>query len=503
METGEVMLLFYHTNEELNNNFASMDIMLDGYSGADKQQQQQQQQQTLHEEEAHAKHSMLQNNMGHTFLSIASSPFLRSATLLIFVVSSTTLLVGIVIILDQFRKVKSRMMSSIEHTKDNIYRQISSPMEGLDQLVLDDLFQIFVKRGIELCVGICGSILLYSSVPPLLPLIVGGRIGEDDTVATATTIVAREVRRRILCAADPSLERTVFHPGGVWEMLSPKWRDCLVKTLTPRTMRRQHHICNSPVTATTTTTMKTEMIVDDCEMDDNASFDTPVVSSVPPSELTTPSTRGIVGGTLCSDDSVNMKLHRVDSRGTIQEDVLQQRRTRRIVTQPPLPISPPPPLLPEDWHLERILHRTSLVTTVLFVYHLNRSPTTRKAWGCMLHSLTSLGLVSTAISARLVSSVLRSNPSYTDGIVTPIIKVICATMMGQRRWNILMQVGNDGVADEGRGDVAMHRIRWMFHQLRNQIQRNKRYYLAVLMLYGMGRLSRRSVRRRITRHGPE
>ena len=254
-------------------------------------------------------------------------------------------------------------------------------------------------------------------------------------------------------------------------MISPKWRDCLVKTLTPRTMRRRHQICNSPAT-----TMKTEMIVDDCEMDDNASFDTPIVSSVPSSEMTTPSIRGIVGGTLGSDDSVN---------------VLQQRRTRRILTQPPLPISPPPPLLPEDWHLERILHRTSLVTTVLFVYHLNRSPTTRKAWGCMLHSLTSLGLVSTAISARLVLSVLRSNPSYADGIVNPIIKVMCATMMGQRLWNILMQVGEDGVANEGKGDVAMHRIRWMFHQLRNQIQRNKRYYLAVLMLYGMGRSRRR------------
>jgi hypothetical protein len=242
--------------------------------------------------------------------------------------------------------------------------------------------------------------------------------------------------------------------------------------------------------------------------DDNASFDTPVASSVPSIEMKTPSTRGIVGGTfsLGNDDSVKINRHRNSLSGIIvQEDALQQRRTRRVLTQPQLTNSPPPPLLSEDWHLERILHRTSLVTTVLFAYHLHRSPTTRKAWGCILHSLTSLGLVSTAISARLVSSVLRSNPSYADEIVNPIINVIWATIVGQRRWNSMMQIGEEdaGAVNKGRSDIAIHRIRWMVHQLRNQIQRNKRYYLAVLMLYGLGKLSRRSVMtRRVTRHGP-
>lgn len=473
-ETGEIiLLLFFHENGNI------IEREMGGeYFCANEQ----------HREGKEIAHDTTPlQTVGHTILSVASSPVLRAVILLVFVVSSTTLLVGIVIIVDQFQQIKSRMLSSIENSKEKFCRQVLLPtINCMDQLVLDDVLQIVVKRGMEMWFGMFGGVLLYS-VPPL-PMLGGVTEDEDDTAT-----ISKEVRRRILCATDPSLDRVMFYPGGVWEMLSSNLRDYLVKTMTPTTMRRQHQICSKSTTTT-------EMVLDENSSeqdddDDDASFDTPLVSSVPLSEMTSPS-RG-------NDSNCNIH-HPVNSRQTIQDDLLQQqrRKKRRVVIQPPLPTSPPPPVLLNDWHLERILRRTSLVTTILFVYHLHRSPNTRKAWGYMVHSLTSLGLVSTAVSAGLSSLVLQSNPSFSDGIVNPIMNAICATVMGRQRWNNMMMVQVEEEEEQekvSKGNVPMKSILLMFRQLRNEIQRKKRYYLAILMLYGMSSLSRRRIRSRVGR----
>ena len=152
--------------------------------------------------------------------------------------------------------------------------------------------------------------------------------------------------------------------------------------------------------------------------------------------------------------------------------------------QSPPPLPNPPPL--PELHLEKILRRTCLVSTFLFVYHLRRCPNTRKAWGYMANSITSLGLVSTAVGTGLVSSVLSANPSYSEGIVNPMMNAICSTIM-KGGWEMK---GNGG------GERSMtHRMEWIISQIRDEIKRNKRYYVAIVMFCGMGSLSRMRRRR--------
>jgi hypothetical protein len=514
LETGEVLLLLFNKNrsitgtDELHDSFASIEDLEKSYSCVDNQQQPSHPIETA----ADTNNALLQY-MGHTFLSIASSPHLRSATLLIFVLSSTTLLVGIVISLNQFQKIKSRVVSSIENGKDKFYQLVVLPtLDGMDQLVLDDIMQIIVKRGMDMWLGMCGGILLYSlpSIPP-----VGGMIDKDGTVPTAAAAATKEMRRQIICATDPTLERMIFHPGGIWEMLSPNWRDYLIKTVSPRITMRQEQIDNAQSSTRSSKALVADGSSSENENDDDdASFDSPMVCSVPPSIVSSVpsssmSARGR-GDTLYSDDSVNHVDSREPTNTQIlspeRDDLLHQRRTRGV-TQAPLPTPPSPPsfpILPEEWQLEKMLHRTSLLTTILFVYHLYRSPNTRKAWGYMAHSLASFGLLSTAVSAGIASSVLRSNPSITDGIVNPMMHMICAAVLGQQRWRVILQgrggEGTAGGVGGGRREVTAivpSTIQWIFQQLRNQIQRNKRYYLAVLMMYGMGSVSRRRMRKNV------
>jgi len=514
METGEVILLLLHDDhrraigkENDHPNFDSMNV-LENYSCVDEQHQQQHQQ--LREVEPNEEQSLLQN-MGHTFLSIASSPILRTTILLLIVISSTTLLVGIVVLIHQFQNIKYHIISTIRNGKETFHRQVVVPtIDKMDQLVLDDIFEIIMQRGMEVCLGMFGGVLLYN-VSPMLPLL-GGSIGPEvgnageDVPSSDNATIAREVRRRILNATDPTLERLVFYPGGVWEIVSPKWRDYLVTNLTPGTVRsEQQKIDNIPATATTMTTTSVVVVDETSSENDNDddSLDTPIVSSVPSSPPRSALERK--GCTMGSDKSDNHQQQPNVRRTTTHEEHLRQQRSRGVI-QPPTTTSPPTSLPPNDFHLEKILHRTSLITTILFTYHLYRSPNTRKAWGYMANSLTSLGLLSTAIGAGLVSSALRSNPSINDGIIHPIMNVIWATVMGQQqRWKTrLHDVGGGNGTGRGGGSelVVMKRIHWMFHRLRDEIQKNKRYIVAIIMLYGIGRLSRNNRVRRIGGRAP-
>jgi hypothetical protein len=346
---------------------------------------------------------------------------------------------------------------------------------------------------------------LYN-VSPMLPLL-GGSIGPEvgnageDVPSSDNATIAREVRRRILNATDPTLERLVFYPGGVWEIVSPKWRDYLVTNLTPGTVRsEQQKIDNIPATATTMTTTSVVVVDETSSENDNDddSLDTPIVSSVPSSPPRSALERKGI------DESDNHHHHPNVRRTTTHEEHLRLQRARGAI-QPPTATSPPPSILPKDFHLEKLLHRTSLITTILFICHLYRSPNTRKAWRLMANSLTSLGLLSTAISAGVISSTLRSNPSMADGIINPITNVIWASVMGRQQqwWKTRLHVGDgNGTCGGGGSELVLHRMHWMFHRLRDEIQRKKRYIVAMIMLYGLGRLSKNSRVRRVGGRAP-
>ena len=95
---------------------------------------------------------------------------------------------------------------------------MAGAVNDMDNLVLDKLLSTVVKRGMELSMGKGGGILLYS-----LPT--GGIRDSDHALDTFT----RDARRRIIRATDHMLEHVLFHPGGIWEMLWPKWTDFLVE----------------------------------------------------------------------------------------------------------------------------------------------------------------------------------------------------------------------------------------------------------------------------------
>ncbi|KAL3822956.1 hypothetical protein ACHAXA_011671 [Cyclostephanos tholiformis] len=440
---------------------------------------------------------------GGAILSIASSPILRSIPIVLFLLSSTTFVIGIVLARGEMKRLVARMRRWEEYGCDFSRRftdviMMGGGVEGvlkcMDDMVLDDALRRLARTGMELSMGALGGILLYS-VPD--ELLVGGPFGD-----------ARSARRRFIRAVDPYLERILFCPGGAWDVLPRNLTEFLMK----RRLATGHVVDAEAEKISYTNTVvsrrggkgmalvgivERNTIDDDSTHDGDDSLDSPMVSGVPAGlscddgpptnsaegvgddEPPTNSAEG-VGATIPRRSDDDEENSRVDAGGellatttssiVVHEFIMnttclgKELQTRQFTeTEEEGPIIPPPPEL----RIRQILHRTSVVAAFLFSCHLCSSPSTRRAWGSAVNLLTSLGLASMAIAAGAVSASLSGNNGTA---IHAILEMLYCKVL--------------------EGSAAS----------RDEIKRNKRLQttLAIFALYWMRSLTRKGASRSCT-----
>lgn len=146
---------------------------------------------------------------------------------------------------------------------------------------MDDVLDKCVEMGIEFSMGVCGCMVLYG-----LPEGIFGKVKED----------AKDARCRLICATaeDPLLERILFRPGGVWDVLPPNLRESLTICGSPtkEIKKPKVKLVNGDITREGTEVVlsvgstSTELSLDDdgytnCNVEDSS--DTPLASSPVPS----------------------------------------------------------------------------------------------------------------------------------------------------------------------------------------------------------------------------
>ena len=369
----------------------------------------------------------------------------------------------------------------------------------IDGLVIDDLLQKWVKMGVELSMGVFGGIFLYS-----LP---------EEMFANSVND-AKGTRRRLIHAADPSLERIIFRPGGVWGVLPSCLRESLASGLMKEIKSGDKLVTgdgsHEGMESASVGSSNTEEPTDDDSSDTPLSSPAASVDVGNLSQNQTPvqcardshrakgggggilSQHNVVGGSretiadalsatindlISSNFTSNRKPSVEDGcndRGHKQGGSHQGEQYRRDQQSEPHP-SPP-------MQLEKTLQCLTAVASFVFLYHLRSSPSTRRAWGSAVKFLASLGLVSTAIGAGVTSTVLSSNEAVFGAMASnPIVGMLYSKMMDRLRvtqlYKLPMDIGN--------------RAQLMLNRLREEIKKNKRLQavVAFTVLYGMRRLS--------------
>lgn len=101
----------------------------------------------------------------------------------------------------------------------------------MDNLIMDEYIQWFIQNGVEMVLGFGGGIVLYS-LPETLFSSYSSSISNDDNGGGDDNRKKKSalVRQRLIHAADPWLERVLFSPGGMWELVPSGWRECCLTT---------------------------------------------------------------------------------------------------------------------------------------------------------------------------------------------------------------------------------------------------------------------------------
>jgi hypothetical protein len=450
--------------------------------------------------------------VGMAILSISSSPILRSVPLILFFVSSTAFVIGMVMAHGEIGKFVARirkweecgrdisrrltdviLMGGMADNDDTVarteepggggalWKRAEGMMECMDGIVLDDVLRRLAKTGMEVSMGALGGMLLYS-VP-------------DEYFVCGPFVDAGSARRRLIRAADPYLERILFRPGGAWDILPHNLAEYLMK----RRLAMGHgvkteakRISDSDIVVGSrggkemalVGIVERTTIGDDSTYDGDDSLDSPMVSGASPglSRDDEPQLNGAVGvgATIprqndndgeCSKKVVEDELLVTTPGSDVVRGEMQIRQYSDGEDEDPT--STPPEL-----RLRQILHRTSIVAAFLFSCHLCRSPSTRRAWGSAANFLTSLGLASTAIAAGVVSASLSGANNGTT--IHPILEIF------------YYKVLEGSLASRVHGNVDRLVVR-----LRDEIKRNKRLQtaLAISVLYWISSLTRKGARR--------
>ena len=445
---------------------------------------------------------------GEILLSISSSPHLRSVPILLLFLSSTAFVIGVVLTHGELRKFLAHMqkwkecglgfsqqladfagvvnadVSSAGGTNGRarlggeLWGRAEGVMDRMDGMVLDDVLRQSVRTGAEFSMGAFGGILLYS-VP--------------DDLFVGPFPDARSARRHLIRAADPSLERMLFRPGGVWDVLPRN----LAEFLTKKRIAAGHVDAEADMSnivgrrdgngkALVVSSERTAG--DDSTYDGDDSLDSPMVS-----HLSSGSNRD-EGPLVMSGEGLGVKMSRLSDDECSREDAEDEMcatttnsvivhdimatgclggelQTQQFTEKGEKPIPPPPEL-----HLRQILHRTSIAAAFFFLCHICRSPSTRRAWGSAANLLTSLGLASTAVGAGIVSALLSSSNITA---INPILEIIYVKVL------------------EGSTVFRAHsNLERMFKRVREDIKKNKRLQssLAFFVLYWIRSLTKKGGR---------
>ncbi|KAL7537090.1 hypothetical protein ACHAWF_005653 [Thalassiosira exigua] len=455
---------------------------------------------------------------GEVLLALGTSPYLRAAPFVLLVVSSTALVVGVILTGRELRRLwertealrkcgeecskrlvavagasdseelASKLRERQAEWNESLRNRVASALETADDLVPDDVLKSVVRSGSDLATnlaaGLGGTVVLYA-----LP----------DGVLGDSPAEARAARRRIVRAADPSLERAMFRRGGAWDVVSPRARVALRSFLGKEServasVRNTKHLSKD----------------DDAADTDEESSDTPLAAPVSPVDAADESTdrapapigfarvvcagegdhdnyeegpretvAEALAGTL-SDLIVSRlaKGHKpashdgrtsgpVGREGALEGESRRRQRPRHR-HEPP---TPPPPL-----PLETFLRRTTIAASFLFLCHLRVSPSTRRAWETALKLAASLGLASAATASGVASAALGSNAQF-EAMARHPVAVALTSMLAEG-------MGVPRIA-ELRTDVG-ERARRAWERLRRAMKEDGRLRAAVafLVLYG-------------------
>jgi len=512
IETGEVLLLFAdgspdrvcHDNydraigNEIDPDFAS-DFSFDQCNDNNEQS-------TL-------------GDAGEILRAIAASPYLRSVPLILIFLSSTALVVGVILIHKEFRHCWSWIQTCQEYgeecsqqlmtvmgvsnpdeltekmkekhlqLKNAFWNQAEKTMDCADGLVMDDVLRKWAKMGAEFSMGVCGGVVLYS-----LP----------EEIFVDSSSGAKTARRRLIRAADPSLEQIVFRPGGMWDVLPPYLMEYLTRSRLLKEIKSEVELDGSVGSRNETeitsvgSSMEHPVDEDDTNDNDEDSSDTPLASPVPLVNLRVsrqdyvPIHHALVipaeGGESipgqnndeeCSRETVADALSATINdlvvsnfmgtrrRPSIEHDKKTGSQQKKELQQgPPTESSPPPS---PQLQVAKFLHRTTIAASFLFLCHLRSSSSTRRTWGSAVKFLTSLGLASTAVGAGVASAVLSSNAAEFGAMAShPIVGMLYSNILDKLRVSQMCELPKD----------SSNRMQWIFNRLREEIRKNKRLQAA-------------------------
>jgi hypothetical protein len=413
--------------------------------------------------------------IGKTLLSITSSVYLRSTTIVLVFLSSAAFVIGIVLSRRELRRCWVRMQEWIEcgrglsrqfmavlvsdanEAKPGgfILERSEKALECVDGVVLDDVLSKMIKMGAEFSMGAVGGILLYS-VP--------------DEIFSFSSVDTRNARRQLIHNVDPALEQILFRPGGAWDVLPHNVADFLMKWGLVR--RKNRNAPGDSLELTTTT------------FDSDDSLDSTTISNLE-NEAEVSTAEDVVENVRRQSKDTILRGERVHDliESTAERAILDEFDNRKLQNQQYTKIeekSTPPEL-----ELQKILHRTSIAATILFTFHLCRSPSTRRSWGSAVNLVSSLGLATTAISAGVLSAWMNTRNIKA---IDPVLEMCYLKLLEK-----------SGVSRVKRN------FELMFKNIRGEIKKNKHLQMALafFVLYFMRRMPRKvpssNNRRRIGR----
>jgi len=394
----------------------------------------------------------------------------------------------------------------------------NSILMKMDNMVMDEYVQWFIQNGVELAVGLGGGIALYS-----LPETVFSSSDNNDNGNKGAI-----VRQRLIHAADPWLERVLFHPGGMWDALPSGCRGLFmndqerkqeVVAMVGQRLEEQGvkiKMIDDSLDTTQETLVGTEISAasigsTDNETDDDghedvddefASTPTRHAHSPPMSSVEMKTTNGDIQSpkesvgealyaTICDVVASNVANAFQSRESTSRTPRHEREENDGNSQQPPSP----------QEQIEKILHRTTIAATTIFLCQFLSSPTTRRSWVTAMKFLTSAGLFSTAISAGVASHLLHSSDTTTAASTllfgdNATMTILCSKIFD---W---IQVPSFPLYSSLPTCVNLEKItkkmHVMFHRLREEIKKNKRLQatFALMVLYGVKQLPgrRRNIR---------
>ena len=409
--------------------------------------------------------STLMEDVGKYLMTAASSPYVRSAPLILLVLSSAAFVVGVVLVHNELRVYASKLetfvgsdLNNLFHKiqtnfrlgRENLEQRLEKTIECIDDVVADDILRSIVKTGNEFAAGIVGGYALYSLPDQILSQSSKYLSCNNDEEAPCQILNAR---RQLIHSLDASFDDVLFRRGGLWN-IAPGLRDSLLSFTRSTAKVSSVTIADAPTVDSTA----------------NESESHEGEHNILESRRSLPRLIHV-----CQQPQVDSETSMAaqgNERATPRETNNLSSTPRRHVNGKSTEQNSQPDR-PAQIQLEKILRRTAFAAIFCFFLHLHKSPFTRKSWRSALHFFTSCGLLSTGVGLG-VASILSSN--------------IDSSMLGP--------VCNNAI--QGMALLSNEKVRDLLNKFRGMIKNNSKLQMALAMtvMYGIKR-SNSSLRQRV------